>query len=108
MSENAPVSVKVLQKEYKIACPPEQQESLIEAATLVDQKMREIQGQKRSSAQDRVAIMVAINIAYDLIQLQKEQQLGTTKISSHLNRLKERIDATLTKGMQLKLEQSIQ
>ncbi|MBT3307976.1 MAG: cell division protein ZapA [Gammaproteobacteria bacterium] len=103
MSEITPVSVTVLQKEYKIACPPEQQEALVESAALVDKKMREIRGQGKSIGQDRVAIMAAINIAYELLQSQGNQNGGIEEMTIEVNRLREQVEDALFQGRQLEL-----
>lgn len=103
MSEAKPVSVTVLQKEYKISCPPEEQDALIRSAALVDQKMREIREQGKSSGQDRVAIMAAINIAYELLQTQSTHQDGVGSVANELSRLRVQIEDALFQGRQLEL-----
>ena len=41
-TELVPVTVSILGKEYKVACPREEQSALIAAATFLDERMREI------------------------------------------------------------------
>ncbi len=103
MSESKPVSVTVLQKEYKIACPAEEQDALIRSAALVDQKMREIRDQGKSVGQDRVAIMAAINIAYELLQTQSTHQVDTDGVAKELSRLRGQVEDALFQGRQLEL-----
>ena len=38
----APISVSILDREYKVACPPEEREALRAAANLLDERMRQI------------------------------------------------------------------
>jgi cell division protein ZapA len=103
MSTAQAVSVTVLQKEYKLACPPEERDALVRSAALVDQKMREIRGQRKSVGLDRVAIITAINIAYELLQAQSSQQDGTGNIVKELSRLRAEVEDALYEGRQLEL-----
>lgn len=103
MSGATAVSVTVLQKEYKIACPPEEENALIQSAALVDKKMREIRGQGKSVGQDRVAIMAAINIAYELLQTQEQPHGDVEAITHELSRLREQVEGALFNGRQLEL-----
>ena len=49
MSAGDPVSVQILDKEYLIACPPEEQEDLQRAATLLNQRLRQIREHGRNA-----------------------------------------------------------
>jgi cell division protein ZapA len=65
-----PVSVTVLDKEFRIACPPQERDALIRAARHLDGKMREIRHSGKVIGNDRVAVMAAINLTHELLQLQ--------------------------------------
>ena len=43
----SPVSVSILDREYQIACPPEERPGLIAAAAFLDGKMREVRNAAR-------------------------------------------------------------
>lgn len=103
MSEANAVTVTVFQKEYKIACPPDAEDELIESATLVDRKMREIREAGRSVGQDRIAIIAAINIAYELLQSRTAHQSGIDEVTGDLSRLREEVEGALFQGRQLEL-----
>jgi cell division protein ZapA len=68
-----PVSVTVLDKEFRIACPPHERDALIRAARHLDSKMREIRHTGKVIGNDRVAVMAAINLAHELLQLHDSQ-----------------------------------
>ena len=48
-----PVSVTVLDKEFRIACPPQERDALIRAARHLDGKMREIRHTGKVIGNDR-------------------------------------------------------
>jgi cell division protein ZapA (FtsZ GTPase activity inhibitor) len=62
------VSVRILDKEYRVSCGPDEEEGLRESARMLDQRMREIRQTGRVIGVDRIAVMAALNIAYELIQ----------------------------------------
>ena len=51
----SPVSVSILDREYQVACPPDERPGLIAAAAYLDGKMREVRNAARSATADRIA-----------------------------------------------------
>lgn len=62
------VEVKILDKEYLVACPEEEQEALIQAARHLDRKMREIRNSGKVFGTERIAVMAALNITHELLE----------------------------------------
>lgn len=67
MSRVPTVTVKILDKEYQVACPPEQELALSAAAKHLDQQMRDIRATGKVIGLERVAIMAALNLSYELL-----------------------------------------
>lgn len=67
-SEPTPVEVKILEKEFLVACPAEEKESLLSAADYLSDKMREIRNSGKVIGTDRIAIMAALNITHEMLQ----------------------------------------
>jgi cell division protein ZapA len=59
------LDVRILGREYRVACSAEEREALQEAVQLVDGKMREIAQRTKNSIAERVAVMAALNIAHE-------------------------------------------
>ena len=57
MSQNEPVSVRILDREYTVGVEPAERDSLTAAARMLDTRMREIRGSNRMAAVDRVAVL---------------------------------------------------
>ncbi|AFL75258.1 cell division protein ZapA [Thiocystis violascens] len=89
------VSIKILEKEYRIACAQHEQEDLKASARLLDHRMREIRQNGRVIGTDRIAVMAALNIAHDLIQLQRAQPGLDPDAGRRLRELQERISMAL-------------
>lgn len=96
IEEPLQVSIKILEKEYRIACEYHEQDDLRASARLLDSRMREIRQSGRVIGTDRIAVMAALNIAHDLIQLQRSRAGSDGEPGKRLRQLQERIDAALS------------
>lgn len=66
MSAHPTLDITLLGREYRVACLPEERESLLAAVALVDAKMAEIAAQTKSTG-ERLATMTALNLAHELL-----------------------------------------
>ncbi|MAS41204.1 MAG: cell division protein ZapA [Porticoccaceae bacterium] len=80
------VSIRVLDKEYQVHCPPDQQDALLSAARDLDQRMRDIRRAGNVIGLERIAVMAALNLSYELTQARQEAFTGAA-ISTDLERL---------------------
>ncbi|MEA3278919.1 MAG: cell division protein ZapA [Pseudomonadota bacterium] len=102
MSEDAvPVTVRILDKEFRVACEPQEQEGLIESARLLDHRMREIRQTGRVIGLDRIAVMAALNIAHELLQIQQGQGKDQQDLGRRLFDLQNRLGEALATQPQL-------
>ncbi|MGO1499716.1 MAG: cell division protein ZapA [Marinobacter sp.] len=62
------VEVKILDKDYLVACPAEEQEALLRAARHLDAKMREIRTSGKVFGTERIAVMAALNMTHELLE----------------------------------------
>ncbi len=104
MSETmVPVSVKIMDKEFQVACPEKQQESLRSAAKLLDGKMRDIRDSRRVIGTDRIAIMAALNLAHELLQARTDSITDGESFSLRIKNMQEKIQGALNHHRQLEL-----
>ena len=82
MSEANTVTVKILDKEYQVACPDEQQTELIVSARYLDKQMRSIRDSGKVIGLERIAVMAALNISHELLQASEQGGLLTAKEAS--------------------------
>lgn len=93
MSEsNPPIKVHILGKEYPIACSPEEQHELLISARYLDEKMRKIRDSGRVIGTERIAVMAALNIAHELLQVKRQEDQATQNIAGRLSAMRERLD----------------
>ena len=94
--DNIPVTVRILDKEYRIGCRDGEQEGLLLSAQYVDQHMREIRQSGRVIGADRIAVMVALNIAHELLQDRRTQDRSEEDIGERIRNLQKKIESALS------------
>ena len=99
---NTQISVRILDKEYQIACPVDERTDLLDSAEILNSKMREIRDSGRVVGLDRIAVMAALNMANDLIQAQARDRLLDGDLSGRLKIISERVESVLGESQQLK------
>ncbi|MBU3657420.1 MAG: cell division protein ZapA [Rhodocyclaceae bacterium] len=78
MSTASHLDVILFGREYRLACPPEQQAALNAAVTLVNTKMQEVASKGRQVSTERAAIMAALTLAHDLLEAQNPGMVQST------------------------------
>lgn len=102
----ARVSVRILEKEYSVACEHDERSALLDSAELLNTKMQEIRSSGKIVGLDRIAVMAALNLANELLQLRNQDSKTTTHsaaITARVRNLRERVDSALAAGRQLEL-----
>lgn len=87
------VNIRILDREYTVGVDPEQRESLLAAARLLETKMREVRGGNRMAAVDRVAVLAALNLAHELELMRESQRARDRELAQTLADLNRRLDA---------------
>ena len=62
-----PIELRIMDRDYRLSVSPEDRERLIEAASIVDRRMREIRDSGKLSSPDRIAVLAALQLAHQLI-----------------------------------------
>jgi cell division protein ZapA len=97
------VSVRILEKEYQVACLPEERSELLDSAEYLNVKMREIRDAGNIVGLDRIAVMAALNLAHELLKLRGRGDAADTDAGQKIRQLRERVESALSRGQQLEL-----
>ena len=101
--EPARVTVRILEKEYFVACKPEERSDLLDSAAYLNRQMKEIRDTGKLVGADRIAVMAALNMANELLQLRERDSGAQAEFGNRLKALRERVETALEKGQQLEL-----
>ena len=99
----AHVSIRILEKEYQVACPADEKTDLLASAELLNQKMREIRDSGKVVGLDRVAVMAALNLANELLHRTDEDRELKDIVDVRVKAMRERLDTALGTRQQLNL-----
>lgn len=95
MNQDNVIAIKILDRNYKVKCPPDEAASLQLAAQHVDKKMRELRQSSNVTSTDRVAVVTALNICHELLQLKQQKNHYIDAINQRIQNLQERIENSM-------------
>lgn len=98
VSNDRGISVKILGRDYQVACPEGKEASLLDAAYFLDRRMAEIRNSSRVFGLERIAVMAALNLAHELLLHRNRTSDYTEIITEQLQNLNHKLEATLNTG----------
>lgn len=93
MSQQVAVTIRILDKEFQIGCPPEEQDALLASAEYLNKQMQSVRGSGVVGT-DRIAILAALNITRDMLQ-QQQSASDMRSLSEGIDDLSNRIKNSL-------------
>lgn len=94
MKNQNSLSIIILDKEYRVACPPDEQDNLQASANELNKKLTEIKTKGAVIGTERIAIMAALNLCHEMLTgktLQSEHAELNTRIESLSNKIDSKI-----------------
>ena len=95
--------ITILGKEYQIACAPEEEQALINAARHLDEQMRQIRDGGKVIGLERIAIMAALNMSHDILTRTDEDSTESLRQQQQVHKLNTKLDDTLQRLKQIKI-----
>ena len=68
---NVQLDIKIMGREYKVACKEGERAELLDAVAFLDTRMHEIKDGGKITGADRIAVMAALNLANELLRERK-------------------------------------
>ena len=98
------VDVTIMGQSYTLGCPDDGEAELMLAVASVEHEMSQIRGRGKVKARERIAVLAAINLAYQLVQrpgepLEPAPRMSETSID--IDALILRVDRALSQDGQL-------
>lgn len=92
------VTVRIMGKEYSVVCPAEEHEALVKSADYLNERMTTIRRRGKALGTEKIAVMAALNIARELLQLKGVEGVASASPESveRLRQLSLDIDSTLS------------
>lgn len=91
------VTVRIMGKEYTVACPADEHEALVKSADYLNERMTTIRKRGKALGAEKIAVMAALNIARELLELRGVEGVVQANQQSieRLRQLSLDIDSTL-------------
>jgi cell division protein ZapA len=99
------LDIQLLGKDYKVACPPDEQPALQTAADFLNARLNEVAAKGKFSG-ERLVAMVALNLAHELLSQRSNSPSASTSVAGTLDSdefarriesIETRIDAVLAR-----------
>ena len=87
------LDVAIMGREFRVSCPENERDSLLQSVSYLDRKMREIRDTGKIIGLERIAIMAALNITHDL--LAERPPANDAEVKAGLGRIDKLLDAAL-------------
>jgi len=89
------IDITILDRAYKIKCTLEEEPQLRYSARYVDEQMKKVLQSGAAMNLDRIAVVTALNISNELLQLKRKQQQANQCVAEKLQHLLERLKNSL-------------
>lgn len=89
------MDIRLMDRNYKVNCPPGQEIALQQAADRLNTKLETIRSMTTLSNPEQIAVMAALNLCHEFAQQEKQQQQRIADLEEKLQLLQ----ATLEQAM---------
>jgi cell division protein ZapA len=101
MSEAKSLQITIMGRDFRVACPEDEQAGLLEAVDYLNRKMLEIREGGKVIGLERIAVMAALNIAHELLTTKVGGAFDIGEMKRRMNRMETMIDQTMAEQAKL-------
>jgi cell division protein ZapA len=96
-------TIEILGKLYPVRCLETELPSLQEAASFLNKQMLEVQESGKAINIERIAIITALNMTHQFLQLDTQQTSLVGKINQRISQLQSKLDTAINRALQKEL-----
>jgi cell division protein ZapA len=94
--ERGALTVSLLGREFRVACPDGEEKQLLASADYLNRKLKEVRDTGKVVGNERIAIMAALNIAHEFMSKPASASaVDATAISRRITAMQETLEAAL-------------
>jgi cell division protein ZapA len=101
MSEPKALQVTIMGREFRVACPEEEQAGLLDAVDYLNRKMMEIRDTGKVVGIERIAIMAALDIAHEFLSTKVGSGFDIASIKRRMAGMETAIDQAMSEQADL-------
>lgn len=95
MSTGNTMDVDIMGREFRVVCPTEEREELLQAVAYLNKRMREIRDSGKVAGLERIAIMAALNITHELLTARTREGFDMEEFRRRIDRMQAALDAVM-------------
>ncbi|MDV6315707.1 cell division protein ZapA [Idiomarina sp. HP20-50] len=90
------MDIKLLERNYKVACPVGQESALQQAADALNERLEETKERTQLTNVEQIAVMTALNLCHEWIRDQNDQAAKTAKLEEKIQLLQATIEQAMS------------
>tara|TARA_B110000495_G_C22624294_1_gene371803 strand:- start:264 stop:575 length:312 start_codon:yes stop_codon:yes gene_type:complete len=103
MSDQNSITIKIIGRDYQIACGTDEEDTLRQAATYLNKQMEKVKEQGSTLGFEKIAVMTALNISYELLQSSQQADDSESGAQQFLTELEKKIESALQTSRQFEI-----
>ncbi|RKZ72859.1 MAG: cell division protein ZapA [Candidatus Parabeggiatoa sp. nov. 1] len=93
--KSVPVNLRILDKDYVVACPEDERDTLMASARFLNEKVQQIRGGGKVVSTERIVVISALNIVHEYLQYKQQKDDDINTIENDIVQLQEKIGLAL-------------
>ncbi|MCK5720442.1 MAG: cell division protein ZapA [Thiomargarita sp.] len=93
--QSIPINLHILDKDYVIACPKKEHDTLIASAEYLNQKIKEVRESGKIVSTERIVVVSALNIVHEYLQCKNQKDDKKYLIDDEVERLQKKLAGAL-------------
>jgi cell division protein ZapA len=95
MNAGKTVDVSIMGRDFRVTCPDEERDQLLQSVAYLDQKIREIRDAGKVIGSERVAIMAALSVTHELLTARTKQSFDMEEFKRRIGQMQAMLDAAM-------------
>ncbi|KHD05464.1 hypothetical protein PN36_04930 [Candidatus Thiomargarita nelsonii] len=95
LGKSVQVNLHILEKDYVVACPEEERDTLMASAQYLNEKVKEVRDAGKVISTERMLVISALNIIHEYLHYKQEKEQYRDTFNHEIARLQEKIDMAL-------------
>lgn len=95
MNTGNTMDVNIMGREFRVVCPADEREELLQAVTYLNKRTREIRDSGKVAGSERIAIMAALNITHELLTARTREGFDMEEFRRRIDRMQAALDAVM-------------
>ena len=93
--ERAVLTIRILEKDYVVSCPPDERDGLLTSARELNERMWAMRDGGKVLGPERMAVMAALNVIHEREQITTRRSGTLDSAQEHIRRLERKLDAEI-------------